>query len=158
MTAAGTCVALAIPDELLEPLPPTTGVVVVPALVVVLVPLSSVPEGDELAAPDVLPELTSVGKLVVITVFPSPSVLVSTLGAPEILPAMAAPRSSSILLSNATILVEYCVGMAVNQSGVVVAVNADSRIERMFVPETLWADATDARAGRTVLGIYRDTS
>lgn len=73
-------------------------------------------------------------------VLPPAPVLVTTLGAPLILPALAAPRSALIALSRLTMLELYALGTLVSQPGADVAVRADS----MIAPTEPVTEAADA--------------
>ena len=138
-TTLGTPVTPANPLDAFEPFAEAldeAALFVVPVLVV-LVPLNCV-----VLVPLVEPLLgVIVGKLVLVKVFPIELVYVITLGAPEMLPALAAPLNSSTLLSKLAMFEEYCVGIAVSHEGVTVAVRADWTIEVMS-PVILYADAT----------------
>lgn len=96
-------------------------------------------EPDPLSALD--PEAP--GSLVATIVTPSDPVLVTTLGAPLILPRLAAALSWLIAPSRLWMLGWYASSAeAVNQLGVAVAVNADSRTAA-GVPWTECWDATE---------------
>lgn len=85
------------------------------------------------------------GKVFTATTPPSP-VEVTTLGAPEIDPALIAPLSSLTRLSRLAMLAEYCVGTAEIHSGIVDAVKAEARRDATS-PVRVCAEAAEERAG-----------
>jgi hypothetical protein len=156
--AAGISVAIAKPEEVFELLVDDVPACVL-ALVLLFVPVKTVvePVADPvneplpvLEAPLVLNvpvPLPSVfpGRVVTPTIPPSP-VEVTTLGAPLILPTLTATLNSLTLLSRLAILAEYCVGTAVNHSGVVEAVRPERRRDATS-PVKVCAEAAEERAG-----------
>jgi hypothetical protein len=109
-----------------------------------VLPVEIVPEAVLEVVP--VPDLAE-GVLVVINVPPFPSVLVTTTGAPEMLPALAAPLNSLTLTSKLAKLFEYCVGIELSHAGVDISVRAELRIDATSVPVILAADAAEAMAG-----------
>lgn len=98
-----------------------------------------------LVVPVLLPLAATPGTVVTATTPPFP-VEVTTLGAPEIDPALTAPFNSLTRLSKLAILAEYCVGTAEIHSGIVEAVKAEARRDATS-PVSVCAEAAEERAG-----------
>jgi hypothetical protein len=69
------------------------------------------------------------------------------------LPTLATLLNSLTLTSKLAMLLEYCVGMAENQPGVLVAVRAELSMDATSVPVMLAAEAAEAMAGYTEVGM-----